>query len=95
MAFPGVPLTLDVAIFILEGTPNESGRVLIDTGTYAVSMKRYWPGESEDVKTFEDALKEEGMTVLVDKGMTHRTIANGRTVNLCIEKTESDTIFLE
>ena len=32
---------------------------------------------------------------LVHKGMTHRTIANGRTVNLCIEKTESDTTFLE
>ena len=63
MAFPGVPLTRDVAIFILEGTPNESGRVLVDTGTYAVSIKRYWPGESEDVKSFEDALKEEGISI--------------------------------
>lgn len=34
-------------------------------------------------------------TFLVPKGITHRTIANGRTVNLCIEKTESDTIFIE
>ncbi len=34
-------------------------------------------------------------TFLVHKGMTHRTRANGRTVNLCIEKTESDTTFLE
>jgi mannose-6-phosphate isomerase-like protein (cupin superfamily) len=33
-------------------------------------------------------------TFLVQKGMTHRTRANGRTVNLCIEKTESDTIFV-
>jgi mannose-6-phosphate isomerase-like protein (cupin superfamily) len=32
-------------------------------------------------------------TFLVHKGITHRTIATGRTVNLCIEKTESDTIF--
>lgn len=34
-------------------------------------------------------------TFLVHKGITHRTIAHGRTVNLCIEKTESDTIFAE
>jgi mannose-6-phosphate isomerase-like protein (cupin superfamily) len=34
-------------------------------------------------------------TFLVQKGMTHRTIASGRTVNLCIEKTKLDTSFLE
>lgn len=33
-------------------------------------------------------------TFLIPKGTTHRTIANGRTVNLCIEKTESDTTFV-
>jgi mannose-6-phosphate isomerase-like protein (cupin superfamily) len=33
-------------------------------------------------------------TFLVHRGVTHRTKANGRTVNLCIEKTESDTIFV-
>ncbi|MBI4765298.1 MAG: cupin domain-containing protein [Deltaproteobacteria bacterium] len=32
---------------------------------------------------------------LVHKRMTHRTRAKGRTVNLCFEKTESDTIFVE
>jgi len=63
MAFAGVPMKLDVAIFFIEGTPNKSGKVLIDTGTYAASMKKYWPGEAEDVKSFEDALREEGMTV--------------------------------
>jgi mannose-6-phosphate isomerase-like protein (cupin superfamily) len=34
-------------------------------------------------------------TFLVHKGITHRTRATGRTVNLCIEKTESDTIFVD
>ena len=63
MAFPGVPMTLDVAIFFIEGTPNKSGRVLIDTATYAESMNQYWPGDAQDILSFEDALKEEGMTV--------------------------------
>ena len=31
---------------------------------------------------------------LVPKKITHRTRANGRTVNLCIEKTEADTTFI-
>jgi glyoxylase-like metal-dependent hydrolase (beta-lactamase superfamily II) len=63
MAFPGVPMKLDVAYFIIEGTPNKSGRVLVDTGTYAASMAKYWPGKAEDVQSFEDSLKNEGMTV--------------------------------
>jgi mannose-6-phosphate isomerase-like protein (cupin superfamily) len=34
-------------------------------------------------------------TFLVTKGIIHKTIAKGRTVNLCFEKAESDTIFIE
>ena len=33
-------------------------------------------------------------TFLVSKGIIHKTIAKGRTVNLCFEKTESDTTFI-
>ena len=33
-------------------------------------------------------------TFLVTKGIIHRTIAKGRTVNLCFEKTESETTFI-
>lgn len=33
-------------------------------------------------------------TFLVPEGTVHRTIAHGRTVNLCIEKTASDTVFI-
>jgi glyoxylase-like metal-dependent hydrolase (beta-lactamase superfamily II) len=63
MAFPGVPMKLDVTYFIIEGTPNKSGRVLVDTGTWAALMRKYWPGESEDLQSFEDSLEKEGMTV--------------------------------
>lgn len=63
MVFPGVPLKLDVAYFIIEGTPNKSGRVLVDTGTWAALMTKYWPGESEDLQSFEESLQKEGMKV--------------------------------
>ena len=33
-------------------------------------------------------------TFLVPKGIIHKTTANGRTVNLCFEKLESDTVFI-
>lgn len=33
-------------------------------------------------------------TFLVPKGLIHKTTANGRTVNLCIEKLESDSVFV-
>ena len=63
MAFAGTKMKLDVAYFIIEGTPNKSGRVLVDTGTYAKSMAKYWPGKAEDVQSFEESLEKEGMTV--------------------------------
>jgi len=63
MAFPGTPLRLDVAYFIIEGTPNKSGRVLVDTGTWAALMRKYWPAESEDLQSFEESLQKEGITV--------------------------------
>ncbi len=34
-------------------------------------------------------------TFLVTKGIIHKTIAKERTVNLCFEKTESDTTFID
>ena len=34
-------------------------------------------------------------TFLVHRGLIHRTRARGRTVNLCIEKTQADTTFIE
>jgi mannose-6-phosphate isomerase-like protein (cupin superfamily) len=33
-------------------------------------------------------------TFLVPKGLIHKTKANGRTVNLCFEKLESDSVFI-
>ena len=33
-------------------------------------------------------------TILVPKGLIHKTVAHGRTVNLCFEKLESDSVFV-
>ena len=33
-------------------------------------------------------------TCLVPKGLIHKTKANGRTVNLCFEKLDSDSVFI-
>lgn len=33
-------------------------------------------------------------TFLVHKGLIHKTKANGRTVNLCFEKLDSDSVFI-
>jgi len=61
MVFPGIKIKLDVTYFIIEGTPNKSGRVLVDTATNAKLMAKYWPGESKDIQSFEESLKKEGM----------------------------------
>ena len=34
-------------------------------------------------------------TLLIKAGVVHRTRANGRTVNLCFEHTDTDTTFIE
>jgi glyoxylase-like metal-dependent hydrolase (beta-lactamase superfamily II) len=61
MNFPGVLIKLDVAYFMIEGTPNKRGRVLVDTGSWAGLMANYWPGKGEDLQTFEESLQKEGM----------------------------------
>lgn len=63
MNFPGVLIKLDVTYFMIKGTPNKSGRVLVDTGSWAALMAKYWPGKGADLQTFEESLQKEGMTV--------------------------------
>lgn len=59
MAFPGVPLVLDVAYFLIKGAPK---KILVDTGSWADLMAKYWPGKGEDFQSFEESLEKEGMT---------------------------------
>ena len=63
MNFPGVGIILEVTYFLIEGTPNKSGRVLVDTGSWAALMSKYWPGKGQDFQTFEESLEKEGLNV--------------------------------
>ena len=39
MNFLGVSIKLEVAYFMIEGTPNRSGRVLVDIGSWAAYFR--------------------------------------------------------
>lgn len=60
MCFPDVNLVLEVVYFIIEGAPK---KILVDTGSWAALMAKYWPGKGVDFQTFEESLQKEGMTV--------------------------------
>lgn len=59
MAFPGTPIVLEVVAFLIEGAPK---KILVDTGSWAALMARYWPGKGVDFQTFEEALCKVGLT---------------------------------
>lgn len=58
MAFAGQPIKLEVVAFLIEGAPK---KILVDTGSYAELMKKYWPGKGVDFQTLEEALAKEGL----------------------------------
>ena len=59
MVFPGKKVVLDIAYFIIKGAPKIT---LVDTGTWASLMMKYWPGETTDFQTFEESLQKEDLT---------------------------------
>ncbi|MFZ0927679.1 MAG: N-acyl homoserine lactonase family protein [Syntrophobacteraceae bacterium] len=58
MAFPGTPIKLEVAVFLIKGAPRN---ILVDTGSWASLMAKYWPGKGEDFQTLAEALGKEGL----------------------------------
>lgn len=78
MAFPGVPIVLDVAYFMVKGAPKT---ILFDTGSWSSLMAKYWPGKGTDYQTFEESLAKEGMTpddvdIIVTSHLHHDHIGN-------------------
>lgn len=59
MSFPGTPIKLEVVAFLIEGAPK---KILVDTGSWASLMKKYWPGKGVDFQTLEEALAKENLT---------------------------------
>ncbi len=58
MCFPGEKIVLEVAYFLIEGAPKVT---LVDTGSWAALMAKYWPGQGLDFQTFEASLRKEGL----------------------------------
>ena len=56
MAFPGTPIKLDIVIFLIKGT---SKKILVDTGSWAALMAKYWPGKGIDYQSFEEGLAKD------------------------------------
>lgn len=105
MAFPGTPIKLDVLAFLIEGAPR---KILVDTGSWAALMARYWPGKGVDDQSFEEALKKEGLTpddidIIVQTHLHHDHVGNTskcrnaevyRAVWCCLFRSGSASIFL-
>ena len=78
MAFPGTPIVLDVAYFIIQGAPKT---IIFDTGSWSALMAKYWPGKGVDFQTFEESLKKEGMApddvdIIVTSHLHHDHVGN-------------------
>ncbi|MEM4406456.1 MAG: N-acyl homoserine lactonase family protein [Candidatus Methanomethylicaceae archaeon] len=78
MAFPGTFILLDVAYFLISGAPKV---IIVDSGSWAALMAKYWPGKATDVITFEDSLRLEGLTpndveIIITTHLHHDHIGN-------------------
>ena len=78
MAFPGIPIKLEVVFFLIEGAPK---KILVDTGSWAAMMAKYWPGKGVDFQTFEEALAKENLKaddieIIIHTHLHHDHVAN-------------------
>jgi glyoxylase-like metal-dependent hydrolase (beta-lactamase superfamily II) len=78
MAFPGVPIKLEVLFFLIQGAPKN---ILVDTGSWAALMAKYWPGKGVDFQTFEEALAREGLSpekidIIIHTHLHHDHVGN-------------------
>ncbi|MCX5907535.1 MAG: N-acyl homoserine lactonase family protein [Deltaproteobacteria bacterium] len=80
MAFPGVPIKLEILAFLIQGAPKN---ILVDTGSWAALMAKYWPGKGVDFQTFEEALAKEKLSpekidIIVHTHLHHDHVGNTR-----------------
>lgn len=78
MAFPGTPLAIDITYFLILGGPKN---ILVDSGTSANRMAKYWPGETIDIQSFEESLRAEGLIprdidIVIQTHLHHDHMAN-------------------
>lgn len=96
MAFPGTPIELDVVFFYIEGAPK---KILVDTGSWAALMAKYWPGKGVDYQSFEEALAQEGLSadnidIIIHTHLHHDHVGNtGKCKNAEIYIQEEEWVF--
>jgi len=78
MAFAGTPIVLDIAYFIIRGATKT---ILVDSGTWASLMAKYWPGKSTDFQTFEESLQKQDLTcddvdIIITTHLHHDHVGN-------------------
>lgn len=97
MCFPGEKIVLEVTCFLIEAGPKV---VLVDTGSWANLMAKYWPGPGIDFQTFEESLKKEGLTpkdieVVIQTHLHHDHCGNTKKCkNAEIYVQEAEWIFM-
>jgi isochorismate pyruvate lyase len=91
------------ANFILSEINESCLRLAVNEGTF----KWHYHSEADELflllegqlviefRDREAVTLSPGEAYRVGKGTIHRTIARGRTVNLCFERTDADTIFVD
>ncbi|MBN1103310.1 MAG: N-acyl homoserine lactonase family protein [Deltaproteobacteria bacterium] len=96
MAFPGVPIKLEVIFFLIQGAPKN---ILVDTGSWAALMAKYWPGKGVDYQTFEQALEKENLSpdkidIIIQTHLHHDHVGNtGKCKNAEVIIQEEEWIF--
>ena len=97
MAFPGTLIKLDVLAFLIEGAPK---KILVDTGSWAALMAKYWPGKGVDYQSFEEALGKEGLVpedidIIIQTHLHHDHVGNTfKCKNADVYVQEAEWVFM-
>ena len=97
MCFPGEKIVLEVVYFLIEGAPKVT---LVDTGSWAKLMAKYWPGAGVDFQTFEESLEKEGLKpddieIIIQTHLHHDHCGNtSKCKNAEIYIQESEWVFM-
>ena len=98
MCFPGEKILLEVTYFLIEGAPKVT---LVDTGSWAKLMARFWPGPGVDFQTFEESLEKEGLKpedveIIVQTHLHHDHCGNtSKCKNAEVYVQEAEWIFMQ
>ncbi|UCB49087.1 MAG: N-acyl homoserine lactonase family protein [Deltaproteobacteria bacterium] len=98
MCFPGEKIVLEVTYFLIEGAPKVT---LVDTGSWAELMAKFWPGQGVDFQTFEESLEKKGLKpedveIIIQTHLHHDHCGNtSKCKNAEVYVQEAEWIFMQ